>query len=236
MNQIETFVLSGCSAGGLAVYTWADAYQDRLLKLNPSLKFYAMADSGWFSIFKSYKHGYPWYRESMKTLFSIVNEESDFPNKRCVQAHFDDPSLCFHAEVMLASIEVPLFIIQTGYDTWSLDQVLNINCVEFNEEANLNRCTQVQKRIINDYKQNIVDIVSSESKVNVAVWMPACLFHCNRNMGDNENSMKYQVALDGKISSQGYTIAQAWSMKLRDEFELLISSLLSILSTNIFHA
>ena len=42
------FVLTGCSAGGLAAYLWGDYFGNAILKRNPKVKYTMMPDSGFF--------------------------------------------------------------------------------------------------------------------------------------------------------------------------------------------
>ena len=41
-------MLTGCSAGGLATYTWADYVKDQIAAKNTKTKYFALPDSGFF--------------------------------------------------------------------------------------------------------------------------------------------------------------------------------------------
>lgn len=58
--------INGCSAGGLATYSWLDQISERVKKINPSVKVFGMADSGMFPIYDSLRTGTEYYRETMK--------------------------------------------------------------------------------------------------------------------------------------------------------------------------
>ena len=45
-EQTDSFVVYGCSAGGLAVYSWIDPIADILKKRNPFIKIKGLSDSG----------------------------------------------------------------------------------------------------------------------------------------------------------------------------------------------
>jgi len=45
---MDTFVLTGCSAGGLATYNWADYFYKTLTDQNEKVKYFAIPDSGFF--------------------------------------------------------------------------------------------------------------------------------------------------------------------------------------------
>jgi len=56
-EKIDTFVINGCSAGGLAVYTWVDTIAQFIHGTNPAAKVYGLADSGFFLDYPSFKTG-----------------------------------------------------------------------------------------------------------------------------------------------------------------------------------
>jgi predicted GTPase len=53
----DTFVVNGCSAGGLAVYTWLDKIANMINSVNPNTKVFGLADSGFFMDYPSNKTG-----------------------------------------------------------------------------------------------------------------------------------------------------------------------------------
>lgn len=52
---MDTYVVNGCSAGGLAVLTWADYINNRIKVINPNIHFYGYSDSGIFPIYPSFQ-------------------------------------------------------------------------------------------------------------------------------------------------------------------------------------
>lgn len=68
-ESLDTFILTGCSAGGLATFTWADYVQDLLTKRNPKILYFAMPDSGFFVDYKSYKTYDNNYAIGMQAMF-----------------------------------------------------------------------------------------------------------------------------------------------------------------------
>ena len=80
IEEIDTFVLSGCSAGGLAVFTWVDYVRNMILSKNPNVKFFGFPDSGFFMDYESILTKDNDYTIRMKELYKIVNKEIDYPN------------------------------------------------------------------------------------------------------------------------------------------------------------
>jgi hypothetical protein len=66
-----------------------------------------------------------------KPLFALVNNEIDMPMKACVE-HYggkENQLPCFLAGNLAEFIKVPIFIIQSTYDTWALQNILGLTCV-----------------------------------------------------------------------------------------------------------
>ena len=114
----DQFVLNGCSAGGLGVYTWVEYFRELVSSKNPKTKFFGFADSGFFMDYKNVLTGDNDYTIKMTNLYNLVNANTPFPNQKCVQANPSNPQKCFLAQNLIDYIDSPLFIIQTPYDTW----------------------------------------------------------------------------------------------------------------------
>jgi hypothetical protein len=55
----DTFVVNGCSAGGLATYAWIDPITQYFKYANPKTKIFAFPDSGFFVDYPSNRTGKP---------------------------------------------------------------------------------------------------------------------------------------------------------------------------------
>ena len=86
-SKMTDMVVYGCSAGGLAVYTWIDYINDRFKAINSKLNFYGYADSGLFLIYPMINTNDNYYSKSLGELYKISNEEIEFPAKACVDAN-----------------------------------------------------------------------------------------------------------------------------------------------------
>jgi hypothetical protein len=70
------------------------------------------------------------YKEIFLNFMKLSNEEVDPPNESCVKANPTETWKCMFAEYNYAYINVPLFAIQSVYDTWSLANILGLTCVK----------------------------------------------------------------------------------------------------------
>lgn len=74
ITKVTNFTVDGCSAGGLAVYTWLDYIHDDIKKINPNLTFFGVAQSGMFEDQYNYATHDHDYTLRMQALYSMVNE------------------------------------------------------------------------------------------------------------------------------------------------------------------
>lgn len=61
----------------------------------------------------------------MKALYETVNDPTaPFPQQGCVQKYGNESYKCFITEYMFPYIKSPMFIIQSGYDTFQVPNIL----------------------------------------------------------------------------------------------------------------
>ena len=116
----DTFVVNGCSAGGLATYTWVDTIADWVHGMNPMTKVYGLPDSGFFVDYPSNKTGTNDYGRWIKAVASLANSAVPLPNSKCVADNKENPHYCLMAEHLVKYIETPLFIDESLYDAWQV--------------------------------------------------------------------------------------------------------------------
>uniref|UniRef100_A0A6B2L7Z4 Pectin acetylesterase n=1 Tax=Arcella intermedia TaxID=1963864 RepID=A0A6B2L7Z4_9EUKA len=128
----KEFVVSGCSAGGLATYLHVDWWAG---KLPQGSKVVGVPDSGYFLDYDS-KNG-PKYSTDMKWVFSIMNS-TEGVNRNCIKANTQQPALCFFAEHTVPHITTPLFPLQSRYDSWQTANILgSSNAADINAYGKL---------------------------------------------------------------------------------------------------
>ncbi len=122
----DTFVVYGCSAGGLATYTWVDTIADFIKSENPKAKVYGMPDAGFFIDYPSNKTGKNDYTTNIKAVVDLVNSVNvPLPNKKCMANHGQQtPHFCMMAQHLVRYIETPIFISESLYDIWQLANIL----------------------------------------------------------------------------------------------------------------
>ncbi len=82
---LDIFVVNGCSAGGLATYTWVDQIAEYIKQRNPIAKIYGLADSGFFIDYPSNMTGIHIFSGWMKAVVDLANHRVPLPNKKCLK-------------------------------------------------------------------------------------------------------------------------------------------------------
>jgi len=113
----------------------------------------------------------------MEQSFKIANSEITHINNVCINDHKGQEYLCIFAETISDYIKIPFLMLQPGYDSWQINNILGENCIN---KGSISDCSNDQQINIQEYKQaqnNLVKKVLAK-KTNFAVWCPACLTHC----------------------------------------------------------
>ena len=115
-------LVTGCSAGGLATILHADTIRESLgrqtvVKAAPFSGFFPIADN----VDNKAEDDWP---AKMENAFRMQNVSGSL-NKECLSdfAGRNSTFLCFFAEVAYKYVELPIFLINSAYDAWT---VLNI--------------------------------------------------------------------------------------------------------------
>ena len=80
LPYMTDFVLNGCSAGGLAVYSWVDYFRDVIFAVNPKVKYFGLSDSGIFLNIKNVNTRDNDFMIKMQQLYDLVDKEMLYPN------------------------------------------------------------------------------------------------------------------------------------------------------------
>lgn len=119
-EYMDTFVVNGCSAGGLATFTWVDTIAEIIQAVNPAAKVFGLPDSGFFVDYPSLKTGKNDYAANIKAVVDLANHgEVPLPNAACMAENgATNPHYCMMAEHLVKYIKTPLIIEESLYDTW----------------------------------------------------------------------------------------------------------------------
>jgi hypothetical protein len=60
------------------------------------------------------------FKEKIKAVYSLANQEMTPPNKKCAAANLDNPHYCIMAEHLVKYISTSFFISESLYDWWQI--------------------------------------------------------------------------------------------------------------------
>jgi hypothetical protein len=70
----DTFIVYGCSAGGVATYTWVDSIAEIIKPRNPKIKIKGLPDSGFTVNYPSMVTGKYEFEEKIKMVINLANQ------------------------------------------------------------------------------------------------------------------------------------------------------------------
>ena len=68
-------------------------------------------------------------RYMSQALIDIVWENKTYPLEKCVEEFNNDTVMCFNAANLIKFRKVPMLILQSSYDEWSIDNLLVARCL-----------------------------------------------------------------------------------------------------------
>ncbi|XP_015084370.1 pectin acetylesterase 8-like [Solanum pennellii] len=146
MKSAENAILTGTSAGGLATMLNCDKFK---CLLPESAKVKCVADAAFFINSKTI-YGTSYIQEMYRKIVNLHGLTKNLPSA-CTSVM--EPSLCLFSQNVIPYIQTPLFIINSIYDSWQINNILVplyldpqhawTNCIN-----NISRCTSNQRIII----------------------------------------------------------------------------------------
>ncbi|KRX09499.1 hypothetical protein PPERSA_12242 [Pseudocohnilembus persalinus] len=180
MDKADKVVVSGSSAGGLAGYTWIDFIANDLKKRNPKINVVGIFGGGVFLDYPSFQNGKYSFTNQMRNLFDITNKNAKYINQRCQKQNIQQPWKCMFAQYLLEHIETDILIINSGYDSYQIPFVLEIECVGRILKINhLNGCTYQEQDYIEEFHQEFNQLLKQiqKKKINISSWVISCVGH-----------------------------------------------------------
>lgn len=108
------------------------------------------------------------------------------------------------AEYNNAFIKIPLFPIQSLYDSWSLPNILGIRC---ESGGSLSNCNDTEKTAINQYRLNTAAVLMAiTNNKNNGCWAAACSNHVY-SVGTAFYSPNFRVPAQSQFSI-AYSVSQ----------------------------
>lgn len=177
LHTAQEVVISGNSAGGKSTYLHADWWSEHIRSIAPTARVYGLPDDGMFLDFDrdysyvSFDKSNPYgnvkgrYTQQIQWVYHMMNTTAAI-DQSCIDHYqrLGTPWKCMFGQYALPYIETPMFILQTIYDSWQMQEIL----VHQTYEQPVREFAQLAftaANIINDYPWH-------------GGWLTGCYKHC----------------------------------------------------------
>ena len=195
LKEAEAVILTGCSAGGLATYLHLDYVRSRF----PNSDVHGIADAGYF-IDAANTKGQMYIRSQYQYVYHMQNC-SGVVNNDCVMSKMEsDRWQCFMAQYTYPYIKTPVFVLNSEYDTWQLDNILQLGCLP-------PHCNETQMKAFTNWRGTFLAALEPavESTAN-GLFTDSCLYHCQ----SLENRSWSEIKVGGQNAHDTFS---AWYLK-----------------------
>jgi hypothetical protein len=173
LTDADRLVLAGHSAGGTAALYWANYIKD---SLNPKTNVSVIVDSGIFLDVANHNDTQYKMRDNWIKVHNLTHHgDSQFMSSFC-NTTTTEPWRCFMPDNLLASIKVPVLMLQSLYDSWSIYRLVGDFCIFEDSRGMLHKCNSTE--YIEEYKGKLVQFFNGlKSNRNVYFWLTHCITH-----------------------------------------------------------
>ncbi|KAM3336611.1 hypothetical protein ACQJBY_030556 [Aegilops geniculata] len=178
LSNATQVLFTGCSAGGLATILHCDDFSARFPQ-QVSVK--CFADAGFILDVRKDISG-------ERSFWSFFNRVVQLQNVRQV-LHKDclankDPTECFFPTELIKSIRTPMFILNSAYDSWQIQNVLLpsssspekswLSCKD-----NIRNCNSTQIKVLDEIRNTMInDLKVINDKADWGMFIDSCFTHC----------------------------------------------------------
>ncbi|CAM0885592.1 unnamed protein product [Alopecurus aequalis] len=170
-------LLTGCSAGSLAAMLHCDDFTARFPH-KASAK--CLADAGFFLDEKDIS-GERSFRSFIDGVVQLQNVRKVLP-KDCLANK--EPTKCFFPAEVLKTIRTPMFILNSGYDSWQIKNILVpassspddswLSCKD-----NIRNCNSTQIEVLDGFRNTMLsDMTVIKDKKGWGMFFDSCFTHC----------------------------------------------------------
>jgi len=179
LRKASHVILTGCSAGGLSTFLHSNYIASQL----PSTTvFKSIPQSGFFLDANNVKNQ-PIYPAEMKYVYHMQNC-SDGVDANC-SAHTAEANRwqCIFGPTVYSYITVPIFVLNSFYDSWQMSNILGAQVQSFKTCAQKGpeSCTGQQIRQANTFHHQFVELLQGSPTYNDprnGAFIHSCWTHC----------------------------------------------------------
>ncbi|CAL9102566.1 unnamed protein product [Musa acuminata var. zebrina] len=183
MHYANQALLSGCSAGGLATIQHCDEFR-ALFPRNTKIK--CFADAGMFLDVVDVAGGH-----TMRSFFGgVVSLQGAWRNLPRTCTSRMDATSCFFPQNVIDNIRTPLFLVNTAYDVWQLQQSLAPKTADPHDywggcKMNHANCNGYQLQFLLGFRNQMLSVVRGFSMSRKSgLFINSCFAHCQSERQD----------------------------------------------------
>lgn len=132
LDKASDVIISGSSAGGLAVFLHLDKIADMIRKGGSKAKIVGVPDAGFFLDVPALNSGYQmmlFQGQNLSGIYDFQNTRGSL-NSQCLSENSDAPYKCMLPQYFIKYIKTPFFLTQSFTDAWQFDNVFRLRCSE----------------------------------------------------------------------------------------------------------
>ncbi|OMO97181.1 Pectinacetylesterase [Corchorus olitorius] len=177
MSNAKQALLTGCSAGGLATLIHCDEFRDHLPK-DATVK--CVPDAGFF-LDELDILGHATMRAFYADVVKLQGVARSL-NKNCVERI--EPSECIFPQEIVKNVKTPVFIINSAYDSWQIQNVLVPNGSDPQGywkscRLNIKECNSSQIETLQGFRNSLLKALSEFGKNEEGgMFINSCYVHC----------------------------------------------------------
>ncbi|PSR98279.1 Pectin acetylesterase [Actinidia chinensis var. chinensis] len=187
LSNARQALLSGCSAGGLAILIHCDDFREILPK-DATVK--CLADAGFFLNEKDIA-GHRTIESFYQDVVQLQGATKSL-NKDCIARM--EPHKCFFPQEFIRNITTPIFLVHPAYDFW---QIQNIFIPDESDphgnwlkcKRNIGNCNPGQIEVLEGYRNSLLKVLSEfQQNKDGGMFINSCFAHCQTWMTDTWHS------------------------------------------------
>ena len=174
MDKAEDVIVSGSSAGGLAVMLHIDYLAQKIHKKNHGTNVAGVPDAGLFLDVDSVDGERKMKDQiNFKDIwqFQGLKDAAVGSQARCYKEIGDNNAYkCMFPQYLLHFIRTPLFFSNSFADAWQFHNVMGLDCAD-------SGCSKEKINYINDFRSHMVHTLRSEAPEGSGWWITDCFVH-----------------------------------------------------------
>nr|XP_019703936.1 pectin acetylesterase 12 [Elaeis guineensis]XP_029118083.1 pectin acetylesterase 12 [Elaeis guineensis] len=183
MRYANQALLSGCSAGGLASILHCDEFR-ALFPRRTKVK--CLGDAGMFLDAVDVAGG-----RTLRSFFGgVVNFQGAAKNLPRTCTSRMDATSCFFPQNIVANVRTPLFLLNTAYDVWQIQESLAPRTADprgYWRECKMNyaKCDAYQIQVLQGFRNQMLNAVKGFSTYGQnGLFINSCFAHCQSERQD----------------------------------------------------